>query len=299
VSWLKGNLHTHTNLSDGDSPPGLVARWYDDHGYDFLCISDHNLRFDPSQLQAELRVEGRLLVLIPGEELTTWWSGPDRTHALHVNGYGTRSEHGSGEGDTVESILQDMVSRVASDGALASLNHPNFWESVRWQEIAALERLSFLEVYNGHHLASNQGTASQPPVETVWDLVLSRGRRIWGLAVDDAHHFDGFGPDRANPGRGWVEVWAQERQPSDIVSALAGGKFYSSTGPQLVHVGTDNGVIALEVERKSQITFVSDGNEVDCTTAFEARYAIGSAGYLRARVENEDGVAWTQPLFGS
>ena len=91
MPWLKGNLHTHTNLSDGDSPPGVVARWYDDHAYDFLIISDHNVRFPPAELQKELRGESRSLLLIPGEELSTWWPGPDRTYALHVNGYGTSS----------------------------------------------------------------------------------------------------------------------------------------------------------------------------------------------------------------
>ena len=40
--WLKGSLHTHTSESDGDQTPELVSRWYQEHGYDFLVISDHN-----------------------------------------------------------------------------------------------------------------------------------------------------------------------------------------------------------------------------------------------------------------
>ncbi|MGZ5442768.1 MAG: hypothetical protein ACXW5U_18720 [Thermoanaerobaculia bacterium] len=30
--WLKGNLHTHTAMSDGDSTPQEMAAWYRDHG---------------------------------------------------------------------------------------------------------------------------------------------------------------------------------------------------------------------------------------------------------------------------
>ena len=30
--WFRGNTHTHTNLSDGDSAPEVVARWYKNHG---------------------------------------------------------------------------------------------------------------------------------------------------------------------------------------------------------------------------------------------------------------------------
>jgi predicted metal-dependent phosphoesterase TrpH len=36
ANWFKGNLHTHTTLSDGDAPPDIVAAWYEQHGYDFL-----------------------------------------------------------------------------------------------------------------------------------------------------------------------------------------------------------------------------------------------------------------------
>ena len=41
-TWLKGNLHTHTTNSDGDESPEHVAEWYHEHGYDWLCLSDHN-----------------------------------------------------------------------------------------------------------------------------------------------------------------------------------------------------------------------------------------------------------------
>jgi len=42
-NWFKGNTHTHTWWSDGDSPPEVVVRWYKEHGYDFLVLSDHNI----------------------------------------------------------------------------------------------------------------------------------------------------------------------------------------------------------------------------------------------------------------
>lgn len=40
--WWKGNTHTHTWWSDGDSPPESVAAWYRERGYHFLVLSDHN-----------------------------------------------------------------------------------------------------------------------------------------------------------------------------------------------------------------------------------------------------------------
>lgn len=43
VRWFKGNLHTHTLWSDGDTYPELIIDWYKNHGYDFLGLSDHNI----------------------------------------------------------------------------------------------------------------------------------------------------------------------------------------------------------------------------------------------------------------
>lgn len=40
--WWKGNTHTHSWWSDGDSPPENAAAWYREHGYHFLVLSDHN-----------------------------------------------------------------------------------------------------------------------------------------------------------------------------------------------------------------------------------------------------------------
>src|SRR5712691_10911511 len=41
--WYKGNTHTHSLWSDGDSAPEKIADWYKSHGYDFLVLSDHNI----------------------------------------------------------------------------------------------------------------------------------------------------------------------------------------------------------------------------------------------------------------
>ena len=41
--WYRGNLHTHSLWSDGDDYLEMIAVWYRDHQYDFLCFTDHNL----------------------------------------------------------------------------------------------------------------------------------------------------------------------------------------------------------------------------------------------------------------
>jgi hypothetical protein len=40
--WYRGNLHTHSLWSDGDDYNEMIALWYREHQYDFLCYTDHN-----------------------------------------------------------------------------------------------------------------------------------------------------------------------------------------------------------------------------------------------------------------
>jgi hypothetical protein len=40
--WKKGNLHTHSLWSDGDDFPEMIIKWYKDHNYQFVALSDHN-----------------------------------------------------------------------------------------------------------------------------------------------------------------------------------------------------------------------------------------------------------------
>ncbi len=42
LQWRRGNMHTHSLWSDGDDYPETIARWYRDHGYQFLVFTDHN-----------------------------------------------------------------------------------------------------------------------------------------------------------------------------------------------------------------------------------------------------------------
>lgn len=66
--WYKGNTHTHTTVSDGDTDPAIVVQWYHDRGYNFLSLTDHNKFVDPTDVDMphNLRAD---FILIPGERL--------------------------------------------------------------------------------------------------------------------------------------------------------------------------------------------------------------------------------------
>ena len=81
VRWFKGNTHTHTVNSDGDSTPDEVVRWYREHGYNFFVLTDHNYLTSVDGLNAVHGASDRFIV-VRGEEVTSTAS----SKAVHVNG---------------------------------------------------------------------------------------------------------------------------------------------------------------------------------------------------------------------
>ncbi len=70
--WYKGNMHTHTLWSDGDDYPEMVARWYKDHGYQFLVFTDHNTLHNKERWIKPAKSKGGLKAL---DALKTAWPG--------------------------------------------------------------------------------------------------------------------------------------------------------------------------------------------------------------------------------
>ena len=78
---------------------------------------------------------------------------------------------------------------------------------------------------------NNLGGGGVPGLEEVWDRLLSSGKLLYGIAVDDAHHFKRpWDPTASSPGHGWVYVRSAALEPRPLVEALERGDFYSSTG---------------------------------------------------------------------
>lgn len=50
-SWYKGALHLHSLWSDGDAAPEVVASWYKEHGWQFVCFTDHNVIVEGEQFK--------------------------------------------------------------------------------------------------------------------------------------------------------------------------------------------------------------------------------------------------------
>ena len=296
--WVKGNLHTHTLNSDGDSTPDEVVRWYREHGYDFLVLTDHNFLTGVDGLNAMQGAAGKFLV-VRGEEVTSQAEGKP----IHVNGFDLPRIVEPPAATGIVEMVQGMVDRIRGAGGVPSINHPNFGWAISADQLASVQRTKLFEVYNGHPQVNNQGGGDVPGLEAIWDRLLGGGKLIYGIAVDDAHQFKRpWDPTASTPGHGWVYVQAA-LEPRAIVEALEQGRFYASTGVQFETLEATSSSLRVVVKATSyskyRIEFIGLGGRVLAEASGpEGRYAFtGDERYVRAKVfESNGAVAWTQPI---
>ncbi|MEZ4424192.1 MAG: CehA/McbA family metallohydrolase [Gemmatimonadota bacterium] len=298
LSWLKGNTHTHTLESDGDSPPEYVAGWYKEHGYDFLVLSDHNVFTDPATLA---HLVDSTFLLIPGEEVTSSFERAP----VHVNGLGLPGLVEPRSAESLLATVQANVDAIREVEGVPHINHPNFGWAIPQDVLAQVRNDKLLEIHNGHPTVHNHGGDDRPGLEEIWDYLLTGGKRIYGIAVDDAHHFQGeFAADRANPGRAWVVVRASRLDAREILENLEKGWFYASTGPELETVEVEPTRIRIRIRPQGDFRYTTvfvgaGGTELARVGGLDASYALrGDEGYVRARVVDSGGRrAWIQPVW--
>ena len=300
VRWYKGNTHTHTLNSDGDSTPEEVVKWYRDNGYNFLVVTDHEKITPVEPLNKLFGKPGELLV-ISGQEITDRAEG--RPH--HVNALGITTVSLPKKAPTSLENLQANIDAAIALGGVPQINHPNFGWALTAETLSKTKRGMLFELFNGHPLVNNMGGGGSPSTEEIWDAVLSNGRLIYGMATDDVHTVRKLG-DRASatPGHGWVMVRAAELTPRSILEALASGDFYATTGVELENYSADKRAIVVKVKEKRgskyRIQFIGKhGKLLQEIPAGSATYTVrGDDGYVRTKIlESNGSVAWTQPLL--
>lgn len=316
-TWLRGTTHVHARPS-GDSATSIadVIRWYETRGYDFIALTDHNRvsELDPSistRGQPAIRATGQGLIVLAGIELTHNPSGclprgdaSDKCR-IHVNLLGTT---GRTDGKLAWANLrsrerldkyQAALDQQRALGGIAQINHPQWFWGMTPELLAELARRGFrlVEIANAQFAPWNAGDADHLSTEALWDAALARGETLWGVASDDAHHYDGGGKYPA--GGAWVMVRAR-RAPEAILEALAAGRFYASTGVVLERAEVESGELVVSVgpgeTAAHAIEFIENGRVVATVRGNTARHTLPKVGYVRAVVTRGDGKrAWVQP----
>jgi histidinol phosphatase-like PHP family hydrolase len=217
--FWRGNLHTHSTLSDGGLAPEQVIEAYKDAGYDFVQLSEHFMeRFNWPIADTRRRRSNNFTTLIGGE-----LHAPSTTvgELWHILAAGLPLDFAPpAPGETGP----ELAARAQAHGAFVAIAHPA-WSQLTIEDGRALRDAHAVEIYNhGSAVENDRGDGFY-----LMDQLLNEGCRLTGVATDDAHFrhgdHDAFG--------GFVEVKAETLDPEALLEALKSGHFYSSQGPRI------------------------------------------------------------------
>lgn len=291
--WLKGNLHCHSNRSDGTQTPTEVARAYADRGYDFLAISDHYEQRWGWTLTEPGDVETDLVLLRSAELSSAHWVDPFPTSdpdVYWVTAVGLPEKFDARPPDC------DPIEAAHRLGAFVGLLHPQL-SRLPPERATNLPHVHAVEIYDYSSVWYDDRPDGWPTCEAM----LAAGRTVTGFASDDNHFlepWDGFG--------GWIQLRSQP-EPGAIVEALKNGHYYSTQGPLIHEIETSGNQMVVTADPAR--AFLAQGADwrhtqqqwastTRTTATFDVARFAGS--YVRFTVIDETGRrAWTNPHWVS
>ncbi len=261
--FYKGNLHCHSIHSDGSLTPEALKAAYQQHGYQFLLYSDHNVNTDFRALNEENFIalqgfEGNLIVPMtppPHKEFhLLFLKTPDRdmggrafqpyAHLQHVP---------QPLYDGTRACVQAYVKAQQARGYMAIFNHP-YWSFNDEEDIACLEGLLGLEIYNyGTQICENCGKS-----DLMYDLRLRKGHRLWCFAADDNHNHVPFDSPANDSFGGFIVVKAKALNEESLLEAIADGSFYASMGPEIQDFTVQDGRAYLTCSPAQRVYITDD-----------------------------------------
>ena len=285
--FWRGNLHTHSDRSDGALPPAETARVYREAGYDFLAITDHfrpEYGF-PMTDTRELRSDG--FTTLVGAELHA--PRTEVGQSWHIVAVGLPLDF---QPPTKAETGPQLARRARAAGAFVGMAHPSA-SLLTAVDAESLDAAHSVEVYNALADRENRGDSWH-----LTDVLLNRGHRLTTYAADDAH----LQPQDPPPCQAWVHVRAAVLEPDALVQALKAGHFYSSTGPELYDVRIEGDVVVVHCSPATKVLLSggTPGAEVaQGTELTECSLSVTMFRGTHCRVTVEDttgGRAWTNPI---
>ena len=276
---IKAGFHCHTTESDGGlSPEETVARYYA-KGFQCLGITDH------AKVTPVERLPGNEFLAIAATEN----GGMPDIIAVGIDAPVPR-----------ELPLAERAAMLGDKGGFTIAAHPTYC-GVLPEAYAECPDLMAMEIYNAYcDAAYANGYALE-----LWDMILGQGKRIWGVAGDDAH----LNPKKrhySDVGLGWNEIWADVPTPDAVVGALKRGAFFSTQGPVFEEIVVEPDAIRIECSPVAQVRWRTFGSAGQVEYAPEGASLTCSAlpewfrPNIFVRIELVDGEsrkAWSNPFF--
>ena len=263
--FYRGNLHTHSTLSDGAWALDDVVQAYQRVGYDFVMMSEHFIQHFNWPVADTRHLRTNDFTTIIGAELhAPVTSAGEFWHILAAGlplDFAPAAKNETGP---------DLAKRAIAAGAFVAIAHPA-WSRYTIEDGRALSFAHAVEVYNhGCAIENDLGEGHY-----LLDQLLNEGHRLTAIATDDAHFKtpDHFG--------GWVHVKAESLEPEALLSALKAGHHYSSQGPVFQDIRMAGKLIEIDTSPVDTITVVC-GNSRSCV---KNGRAITSASFDLATLE--------------
>lgn len=215
--WFKGDLHVHTNHSDGAKSIDELVSEAKKIGLDFLALTDHNT---VSQNLHIAKYRPSEVLLIPAEEVTTYYG--------HANVWGNRGWINF-RCRTMRDF-QELIDEVHTQGLLFSVNHPKAvgYSDSHWK-YKEINGFDCIEVWQGPWPLLNYQSLAW------WDRLLQKGKRIVAVGGSDFH---GKNSEISLIRLGNPTTWVYSNilSVSAILSSIGGGHVFISTyvdGPEI------------------------------------------------------------------
>jgi hypothetical protein len=325
VLW--GDLHGHSQLSDGTGTPDDFYRYARDvAGLDVAALTDHDhwgMRFldaNPSMWQeirdaaARHHEPGRFVTLL-GYEWTSWIQG--HRHVLYFQDEGEVLSSLDPRYERPDQLWAALAGKPALTFAHHSAGGP---VSTNWTFAPPPEIEPVTEIASVHGsseaLDSPSSIYSPVPGNFVRD-VLRIGYRFGFIGSSDSHDgHPGLAGIAAGSPSGTAAIRARERTRESVLEALRARDTYATNGPR-IHLevslarGSDEATSTLRYRTAGtapieRIDFVRSGLMASVAGDGERdlegertipKLAPGEFLYLRV-VQTDGGVAWSSPFYG-
>lgn len=293
--FYRGNLHTHSNRSDGALDPAEVCRRYKAEGYDFIALTDHFVGIYDYPLVDTTAFRDEGFTTIFGAELHS--GAMENGELWHILAVGLPLDFARSHSPAFVPVDgqesgPELAQRARDAGAFVAVAHPQ-WSGMSLADARSIEAAHAVEIYN-HGCAMGCDRADGAFYA---DLLLSEGRDLTVIATDDAHFTE---PDHFG---GWVMVKAEENDPEALLMALKRGDFYSSQGPELRQIEVTEKAVTVACSAVATVIVQGHGSAAlavhgeSLTRAEVPLMRFHKSPWLRVTVMDRAGKrAWSNPM---
>ncbi|MBR3934747.1 MAG: CehA/McbA family metallohydrolase [Clostridia bacterium] len=295
-NFYKANLHSHTNLSDGNLSPEEAKKHYKDNGYSVLAYTDHNKFIAHSDLTDDT------FLALNGVEININTSDYGKKygktcHFCMISLTDTPIEdifEGTERVYNPECITA-MMQKARDNGYFVTYNHPT-WSMEGYSDYTNYHGMHAMEIYNNecYLLGHDEHNNKQ------YDDMLKNGEKIFCIATDDNHNKAELGSEIG----GFTMIKAEDLSYNNITQALLKGDFYASEGPLIDELYIEDKKLYIKCSPAAEIRFNTPYRIASIKK--KVRYPVteavfklrGDEGWFRLTITDENGKnAYTHAYF--